>query len=250
MDISGRSAVVTGAASGIGRAIAHALAARGARVLCADIAADGGAETVAGIVSAGGEARFERCDVTRSEDLERTFAAAIAAYGGLDIVCNNAGVGGESIFDDESGAWRRMVDINLVSVLDGTRLAVRELRSRGGGVVINTASMGGLLPMPAAPVYAATKAAVIHFTRSLAHLADECGVRVNAVCPSYADTPLIYRVDNVERVEVMKERLGGLVHPDEVALGVVELIEDDTRAGAIMRVTVRGGRDFAREIRP
>jgi NAD(P)-dependent dehydrogenase (short-subunit alcohol dehydrogenase family) len=103
--------------------------------------------------------------------------------------------------------------------------------------------------MPHGPVYAAAKAGVVNFTRSLAYLAAECNVRVNAVCPSYADTPLIYRDGNEEMVAVMKERLGGLVQPADVAQGVLELVEDDSRAGAIMRVTVRNGRDFAREIR-
>jgi NAD(P)-dependent dehydrogenase (short-subunit alcohol dehydrogenase family) len=122
-------------------------------------------------------------------------------------------------------------------------------KSGRGGVVVNTASMGGLLPMPGSPVYAATKAGVINFSRSLAYLAMESRIRVNAICPSFTDTPLVRRAGN-ERVEEMSKQVGGILQPEDIAAGVVELIEDDSRAGAIMRVTVRGGRDYAREIRP
>src|SRR5690606_256050 len=134
-------------------------------------------------------------------------------------------------------------------VIDGTRLAVNALKAGRGGVIINTASMGGLLPMPTAPVYAASKAGVVNFTRSLAYLAEEANIRVNAVCPTFTDTPLVWR-SGEERVKEAMEQVGGILQPQDVAAGVIELIEDDSRAGAIMRVTVRGGRDYAREIRP
>jgi NAD(P)-dependent dehydrogenase (short-subunit alcohol dehydrogenase family) len=250
MDIQGISAVVTGAASGIGRATSLELARRGARVIVADLDDAGGAATVDLIGRAGGIAVFRRCDTTHTEDLAGAIAAATEHFGALDVVYNNAGVGGEDLFADEPGDWRRMVEINLTAVIDGTRIAVREMKKSGrGGVVVNTASMGGLLPMPGSPVYAATKAGVINFSRSLAYLAMESRIRVNAICPSFTDTPLVRRAGN-ERVEEMSKQVGGILQPEDIAAGVVELIEDDSRAGAIMRVTVRGGRDYAREIRP
>jgi NAD(P)-dependent dehydrogenase (short-subunit alcohol dehydrogenase family) len=249
MEIQGKAAVVSGAASGIGRAAAKALAAAGASVIVADMDEVGGAKTVDMIGSEGGIAVFKRCDVTKTEDLAAAFAAAVQHFGALDIAYNNAGIGGEGLFADEVGAWQRMIDINLTAVIDATRIAVREMQRGHGGVIINTASMGGLLPMPGSPVYAATKAGVINFTRSLAYLAPQDRIRVNAICPSFTDTPLVRRSGD-ERVEEMKQMVGGILQPEDIAAGVIELIEDDSRAGSIMRVTVRGGRDYAREIRP
>ncbi|MBI2766068.1 MAG: SDR family NAD(P)-dependent oxidoreductase [Chloroflexi bacterium] len=250
MEIRDKGAVVSGAGSGIGRAMATMLAENGAGVVVADIDMEGGKETVERILAAGGKAVFKRCDVTRTEDLAAAMAAAVEHFKRLDIVCNNAGIGGEALFDDDPGPWAKVVEIDLTAVIDATRIAVREMKkSREGGVIINTASMGGLLPMPGSPVYAASKAGVINFTRSLAYLAPEARIRVNAICPSYVDTPLVRRAGD-ERVEEMKLQVGGILQPEDIARGVIELVEDDSRAGAIMRVTVRGGRDYAREIRP
>lgn len=249
MEIQGKSAVVSGGGSGIGRATCVALANAGARVIVADINDDGGRETVDMIGANGGIAVFRHCDVTQTEDLAGAFASAVEHFGSLDIVYNNAGIGGEELFSDEMQAWTRMVDINLTAVIDATRIAVREMKRGRGGVIINTASMGGLLPMPGSPVYAATKAGVVNFSRSLAYLAAESNIRVNAICPTFTDTPLVRRSGD-ERVEEMKLLVGGILQPEDIAAGVIELIEDDSRAGAIMRCTVRGGRDYAREIRP
>lgn len=250
MEIEDAAAVISGAGSGIGRATALALARRGARVVVADVDEPGGKETVDQVGAAGGVAIFRRCDVTHTEDVAAALACALEHFGRLDIVFNNAGIGGEDLFGDDAGDWARMIDINLTAVIDATRIAVREFRRNNRpGVIINTASMGGLLPMPGSPVYAATKAGVINFTRSLAYLAPQDRIRVNAICPSFTDTPLVRRAGN-ERVEEMKVQVGGILQPEDIAAGVVELVEDDSRAGAIMRVTVRGGRDYAREIRP
>jgi NAD(P)-dependent dehydrogenase (short-subunit alcohol dehydrogenase family) len=250
VDIQDKVAVVSGGGSGIGRAMVLALAGRGAKVIVADRDDRAGQETVDLVEKAGGTAAFRHCDVTHTEDLAASVAAAVERFGRLDIVCNNAGIGDQDLFADDPGNWKQVVDINLTAVIDGTRVAVREMRKRGhGGVVVNTASMGGLLPMPASPVYAATKAGVVNFTRSLAYLAAQDGIRVNAICPTFTDTPLVRRGGD-ERVEAMKVQVGGILQPEDVAAGLVELVEDDSRAGAIMRVTVRGGRDYAREIRP
>ena len=248
MEIEGKSAVVSGGGSGIGRATCVALASRGAKVIVADIDDAGGRQTVETIGAAGGIAVFRHCDVTQTEDLAGTMASAVEHFGSLDIVFNNAGIGGEDLFAEEMQAWTKIVDINLMAVIDATRIAVREMKRARGGVVVNTASMGGLLPMPGSPVYAATKAGVINFSRSLAYLAMENNIRVNAVCPTFTDTPLVRRSGD-ERVEEMKRQIGGILQPEDIAAGVIELVEDDSRAGAIMRCTIRG-RDYAREIRP
>jgi NAD(P)-dependent dehydrogenase (short-subunit alcohol dehydrogenase family) len=250
MEIQGKAAVVTGGGSGIGRATCIALARAGANVIVADLNEVGGAETVDLVGNGRGVAVFRRCDVTHTEDLAAAFASAVDHWGRLDIVYNNAGIGERApLFEDDTNEWERVVDINLGAVINGTRMAVREMKRLNGGVIINTASMGGLLPMPGSPVYAATKAAVVNFTRSLAYLAPEANIRVNAICPTFTETPLIANMDSQRRAEV-EASVGGVLQPEDIAAGVVELIEDDSRAGAIMRVTVRGGRDYAREIRP
>ena len=137
-----------------------------------------------------------------------------------------------------------MLDVDLRSVILGTRLAVRRLREQGsGGVIVNTASMAALVSTGAAPVYAAAKAGVVHFTRTLAHLASE-GIRVNAICPTYTDTPMV-RAGGPQAIEFAKQTVGGILQPEQVAEGVLQLIRDDGLAGIVMRVTVRGGIDFA-----
>ena len=250
MEIEGKVAVITGGGSGIGRATSLALAKAGAKLLVVDVNESGGAETADAIARAGGMAIFRRCDVTHTEDIANALASAVEHWGRLDIVYNNAGIGERApLFEDETNEWERVVDINLGAVINGTRIAVREMKRGRGGVIVNTASMGGLLPMPGSPVYAATKAGVVNFTRSLAYLAQEANIRVNAVCPTFTETPLISNMDAQRRAEV-EAAVGGVLQPEDIAAGVIELVEDDSRAGAIMRVTVRGGRDYAREIRP
>jgi NAD(P)-dependent dehydrogenase (short-subunit alcohol dehydrogenase family) len=169
---------------------------------------------------------------------------ATQQFGRVDVVINNAGVddAGQDFFAPGADRWERTLAIDLAAVIRGTQLAVQHLRRQGGGVIINVASMGGLIPMATGPVYAASKAGVIHFTRSLAYLADE-GIRVNVICPTFTDTALIRRHGDVI-VEQMKREVGGLLTPEQVAEGVLELVRDESRAGAVMRVTVRKGIDY------
>lgn len=250
MEITDKVAVVSGGGSGIGRAAVLALADHGAKVVVVDVDDAGGRQTVEMVEAKGGSAIFRHCDVTKTEDLAGAFACAVEHFGRFDIAFNNAGIGGEDLFADDPGDWAKVVDIDLTAVIDATRIAVREMRRSGKpGVIINTASMGGLLPMPGSPVYAAAKAGVVNFSRSLGYLAAESNIRVNAICPSFVDTPLVRRGGD-ERVEEMSRMVGGILMPEDIAAGVIELIEDDSRFGSVMRVTIRGGRDFAREVRP
>ncbi|HKS90824.1 MAG TPA: SDR family NAD(P)-dependent oxidoreductase [Tepidiformaceae bacterium] len=249
MQISGKAAVVSGGASGIGKATATELASRGARVVVADMDEAQGMAVVEAIKAAGGDAVFQRCDVTKTGDLAATFAGCQSAFGRFDIAFNNAGIAGEDIFEPDGTNWQRVLDIDLRAVMDATRQEVMLMRESGGGVIVNTASMGALVPMPDSPTYATAKAGVVHFTRSLAGLQAQWNIRVNAICPTFTDTPLVRRSGD-ERLEELKAMVGGILQPEDVAAGVVELIEDDSRAGAIMRVTVRGGRDYARDLRP
>jgi 15-hydroxyprostaglandin dehydrogenase (NAD) len=243
VQIEGKAAVVSGGASGIGRATVLALTERGAKVIVADLDEAGGRRTVELAEEAGGVAVFRRCDVTETGDLTYVFGLAVERFGHLDIAFNNAGIGSDGLFDDDPGDWKRVVDIDLVAVIDATRLAVREMRRAGrAGAIVNTASLIGLWPMPDAPVYAAAKAGVVNFTRSLGYLAEESGIRVNAICPELVDTPMALALGEEQLGEL--RRSGVILTPKDIAAGVVELIEDDSRFGAVMQVTSSGGREY------
>lgn len=251
MDLNGKVAIVSGGASGIGFATASLLASRGARVVLAD--RQDGTEAAQQIETAGGGARYIRADVTKPDDIQAALDFAASEFGRVDIAHNNAGVSERGdFFSIPYEQWTPTVAINLQAVIAATQLEVIFMRKQGGGgLIVNTASMGGLVPMAMNPVYAATKAGVIHFTRSLSYLANE-GIRVNAVCPSFTDTPMVRQGDPAQleaTFAAMTAEVGGILTPEHIAEGVLQLVEDDSRAGAIVRVTVRGGIDYAFERR-
>ena len=248
MDPSEKVAVITGGASGIGLATAKLLAGQGAKIVVADINGEAADAAAREIAVSGSEALAVAVDVTNADQVQRMLAMAAERFGRVDIVHNNAGVTerGEDLFALEARRWEAVLEIDLKAVILGTQLAVQQLRRQGGGgVIVNTASMAGLVPTGASPVYAASKAGVVHFTRTLAHLASE-GIRVNAVCPTYTDTPMV-RAGGPQAMELAKQAVGGILQPEQVAEGVLELVRDDSRAGAVMRVTVRRGIDYAFE---
>ena len=238
MEISGKIALVTGGSSGIGRATALALAAAGARVAVADVDRAGGQETVAAIAAAGGEALFISADVSTAKGTEAMFAAVAAAYGGVDIVHNNAG-----IMTGDTPGWpdvglekiSQVLNVNAVGVMLGTAAGIRALRPRGGGVIINTASVAALGPLPNDPMYAASKAAVVNFTQSCAGLAESENIRVNAVLPAMVDTPIIGKTgDGTTPAAWLAPALAAttMLRPEEIADAVLGLIRDDSKAGA------------------
>ena len=232
MEIEGKIAVVTGAGSGIGRATALAFAAAGATVVVADVDEPGGDETVGLVEDAGGHAWFFRTDVSEARSLEALFASVEREHGGLDIVHNNAGlVSGEPEWPETTPeTLSRVMAVNLGGVVLGTRLAIDPLRRRGGGAIVNTASLASLYPLAQDPIYSATKAGVAMFTRACASLADE-GIRVNAVLPALVDTPLLPKSGDGTRwsgwATSARDTLG-LIQPSEVADAVLDLVRDDT----------------------
>ena len=250
MNPQGKVVIISGGASGIGLATAKLLAGQGARVVLADLQADAGEAAAREISAAGGEARFVRTDVTKRDDLQSMLDFAAREFGRVDICYNNAGVneGGQNFFEPGADYWQRTLAIDLAAVLQATQLEVQLFRRQGGGgVIVNTASMGGIEPMATSPIYAASKAGVIHFSRSLGYLANE-GIRINAICPTFTDTPMV-RGGGEPAIKFAKELVGGILQPEQVAEGVLELIRDDSRAGAVMRVTVRKGIDYTFEPR-
>ena len=232
MEIEGKVALVTGAASGIGRATAVALASAGAKVAVVDVDADGGSETVRQVEQVGSEAIFLTVDVTDTVQVQSMVDQTEARFGGLDIVHNNAGIltPTRDLAEADLDRWLTMVQINFPAVLLGTRAAIPALQRRGGGAIVQTASGAGLVPYPSSPVYAATKSGVIGFTRSLAHLNEELNIRVSCICPGRVDTPLIASALHLRPLPSGAPRL---ITAEEVAAAVMQLVGDDDLAGPV-----------------
>jgi NAD(P)-dependent dehydrogenase (short-subunit alcohol dehydrogenase family) len=184
-------AVVTGGASGIGRALMAALCRHGATVVCADIDAGAAERAVRETVSAGGRAVPVRLDVRRQHQVARVVGRTVRDFGRLDLMFNNAGVGivGE-VRDMTADHWRRVMDVNLWGAINGTLAAYSVMVEQGSGAIVNIASIAGLLPIPALTAYAAAKHAVVGLSTSLRPEAADLGVQVSVVCPGAVETPL------------------------------------------------------------
>ena len=184
----GKAALITGGSNGIGAGVARRLAGAGARVAVADVDVDAGMALAAEL-----DGVFVRCDVREPADSQAAVAAAVSAFGGLDVAFLNAGVATGSGLDTDFDlvAYRRAMAINLDGVVYGVHAALPALRARGGGDIVATASMAGLTAAPFDPVYAANKAAVVGLVRALGPVHEQDGIRVNALCPSFADTGIL-----------------------------------------------------------
>ena len=240
-DLEGKVALVTGGGSGIGRATAIALAGAGAAVAIADVDEAGGRETVRLVEEGAGRAEFVRTDVTRWEEIERMVAFTEETFGGVDILHNNAGInaGWPRFPEAPRERWDKTIAVNLWAVIAGTDAAVPAMRRRGGGVIVNSASLAGLVAFEEDPIYAATKHGVVGLTRALRFLKDEANIRVNCICPSFVDTPLPRRrlqsMTGEERArwEGILARIP-MIPPSEVADAVLAIVRDDSMAGQAM----------------
>ena len=192
--LDGKVAVITGAASGIGRATAVRFASEGAAVVVADVNPKGGEETVAACKEAGGRAVFQRVDVTDEADIKAAVDRAVSEFGKLNVIFNNAGLAGAvgKVEDTTADNWDRTFSILLRAVFLGIKHAVPAMRKAGGGSIISTASIAGLRGGAGPHAYSAAKAGVINLTRSVALEVGKDRIRVNCICPGGINTPLIF----------------------------------------------------------
>ena len=227
--MNGKVALVTGAGGGIGRATALAFAHSGASVLVSDVNATGGAETVTMIEAAGGKALFQACDVSQGDQVKAMVAKAVEAFGRLDYAFNNAGINnmGANEYDDD--VWAKSLGVNLTGVMLCMREESEVMMAQGGGAIVNTSSINGLVGNPAQPGYTATKHGVVGLTRHGALRWAKAGIRVNAVCPGVIETPMTAPLTANEE---MRKRLdsmtpmGRMGQADEIANAVVWLCSD------------------------
>ncbi len=228
-------ALVTGAASGIGRATALAFAREGARVAAADVAADGGEETVRLVRAAGGEGTFVRADVSKAADVEAMVGRAVETYGRLDFAHNNAGIEGAlaTTADYPEDVWNRVIAINLTGVWLCMKYEIPAMLRQGGGAIVNTASIAGVVGFATAPAYTAAKHGVVGLTRVAALEYSAQGIRVNAVCPGVIQTPMVMERGlaigehpELEEQFVNLHPIKRLGKPEEIAQAVVWLCSD------------------------
>jgi NAD(P)-dependent dehydrogenase (short-subunit alcohol dehydrogenase family) len=190
--LNDRVVLLTGGATGIGRAIALEMAAAGAIVAIGDTNTDGGQRTVDEILAAGGTASFRPCDVARAEEVTALVNGAVAEFGRLDVLVNDAGVSGGSrrLHELDIDAWDRTIAINLRGTFLCARAAIPHLLQRPRSAMINIASTYGIIGAPLAPSYCASKGGIVNLTRQLAVDYSPDGLRVNAICPGYIDTDM------------------------------------------------------------
>ncbi|XP_013884031.1 15-hydroxyprostaglandin dehydrogenase [NAD(+)] [Austrofundulus limnaeus] len=244
MSVEGKTAVVSGAAMGIGKAVTEILLENGAKVVLLDINEAAGQSLLESLNKkhGAGKTLFVKCDVESEEQIKAAFKKTVETFGGIDIVCNNAGIVNES-------RWDKTISINLMSVIRATYIALEHMSKQSGGrggAIINTASMAGLGPFTCCPAYTASKFGVVGFTRAMAGASKALGygVRLNAVCPGFVQTDLMDQIPEQlgpytvlgESVEQMKEKLGVLSTSD-VAEAFLELLKDETKDGQALFVT-------------
>ncbi|HLY37993.1 MAG TPA: glucose 1-dehydrogenase [Candidatus Binatia bacterium] len=250
MRFEGKSVVVTGAGSGFGEAIASGFAREGARVVVADVNEENGRRVASAI---GSGARFTRTDVSRAADVKAMIDTAVSAFGGLDVLVNNAGFSHRMmpLWELPEEEYERVFATNVRGVYLGCKFAVPIMKARGGGVIVNTASIGAVAPRPGVTAYNATKGAVVTLTRGLAIEVAPFKIRVNAVNPVAAETGFVKTAVGVDRFpdEVRKQvvstiPLGRLTEPRDVAAAVLFLASPEAEFLTGVCLPVDGGRSI------
>jgi NAD(P)-dependent dehydrogenase (short-subunit alcohol dehydrogenase family) len=245
MRISDKVAIITGAASGIGRTTAILFAKEGGKVVVADKNEVGGNETVDLIRSDGGQAIFDYVNVTSATDIQGMVKTTINTYGKLNILVNNAGIATRlPVVDLSEEDWDRNIDVNLKSIYLSSKYAIPRMIKNGGGSIVNIASIYGIVGGRIRAAYAASKGGVVNLTRSMALDYALHKIRVNCVCPGFVNTPLLKNIlKNKEEYQALADlhpmgRLGDML---EIALGVLYLASDESSFVTGIALPIDGG---------
>ncbi|HTD04977.1 SDR family oxidoreductase [Undibacterium sp.] len=247
MNFKDKSVLVTGAASGIGRAAALSFAGAGAKVTVSDVAVSGGEETVAMILAAGGIANFVKADISKAADVEALIAGIVAVHGRLDCAFNNAGIEIEHLplADSDEDSFDKIMNVNVRGVWLCMKHEIRQMLKQGGGTIVNTASVAGLVGAPMQPIYAASKHAVVGLTKTAAAEYGRAGIRVNAVCPGVTRTPMMdHAIEREPRREKMIQKLhpiGRIGEAQEIANAALWLCSDLSSFVTGHQLAVDGG---------
>jgi meso-butanediol dehydrogenase/(S,S)-butanediol dehydrogenase/diacetyl reductase len=244
--LKGKVAIVTGGASGIGAATLRRLAREGAKLVCADIDDERGEALAEDLRKGGAEASFVHCDVGELSQVEAAVATAVERYGGLDIIHNNAAwSGGGWVASIPPEDWDRSIRIMLTAVFYGCRAAIPAMLERGGGCIVNTASIEAFGGEMLASPYTTAKAGVVNFTRNVAIEYGRKGIRANSICPGIVETPmfdLMATVSKRTRQEMAElHAIGRVIQPEEIAAVVAFLCSEDASAITGAALVVDGG---------
>ncbi len=252
MRLQDKVTVITGAASGFGLATAKCFANEGAKVVLADLNETGAQAAANEIQSAGGNAIAVGGDVAELDDCRRMVQQAVAHYGRLDVLFNNAGtpMAPTPIEEVPEVLWEKLWSVNVTGVLHGCQAAIPQMKQQGSGVIINTASTSGVRPRPGLVAYAASKGAVITLTKGLALELAPAKIRVNAISPVAADTPMLpgfmssdANFEAARQAFIATVPLGRLTQPDDVAHAALYLASDEAAHITGINLEVDGGRD-------
>lgn len=247
--LDGRRALITGGASGIGRAAALLFAEEGANVVVTDRDTEKGQVAVRQVQSLGGRACFVACDVTSAEGCRQAVEQTVALFGGLDVLLNNAGIMlRRSVLDLEESEWDRVMDVNVKSVYLMSKFAIPAMKAAGAGSIINMASGWGLVGGPRAAVYCASKGAVVLLTKAMAIDCGPLGIRVNCLCPGDTSSPMLReearqlgRAEADFMTQAARRPLGRVGTPEEIAHAALFLAADASSYVTGAAMVVDGG---------
>lgn len=243
--MTGNVALVTGGGSGIGRAIALALVKEGKQVVVADIDTKGGEDTVVQLKDAGSKAMFIKCDVSRAGEIQAMIETIVKEFGRIDYACNNAGIHQAlpmPLAESDEETWDRIIAVNLKGVFLCMKYEILQMLEQGGGVIVNIASLAGLLAEMGSCAYTASKHGVIGLTKTAAIEYAKKGIRINAVCPAVIETPMSEMAPaQVRQMMLSMHPVGRFGKPEEVASAVMWLCSESASFVTGTSVILDGG---------